>query len=158
MAVQLSGIFEWFGQVHGTLDRRWYAILRCIRYMAYQQSNWIVGLPPAKPISYLTKNSNFFYYFLVIIFIASEIEQLSLTRRWWLKSDLLPTSSIGNSSRSLTRRICFWNLLISAKLLWSVNENTNKNPSPDRMYCSRIALNSSWPAVSRTRIRETLWK
>ena len=29
------------------------------------------------------------------------------------------------------------------------SENTKRKPSPDLMYCSRIAENSSWPAVSR---------
>lgn len=28
--------------------------------------------------------------------------------------------------------------------------NTSRNPCPARMYCSRMAPNSSWPAVSRT--------
>jgi len=35
-------------------------------------------------------------------------------------------------------------------LLRSVTENTNRKPSPDLIYCSLIALNSSWPAVSST--------
>ena len=35
-------------------------------------------------------------------------------------------------------------------LLRSVTEKTSKNPSPDLIYCSLIALNSSWPAVSKT--------
>nr|CAD7445244.1 unnamed protein product [Timema bartmani] len=32
----------------------------------------------------------------------------------------------------------------------SVTENTRRKPSPDLMYCSRMALNSSCPAVSST--------
>jgi len=32
----------------------------------------------------------------------------------------------------------------------SDTENTNKKPSPERIYCSLMALNSSWPAVSKT--------
>ena len=35
-----------------------------------------------------------------------------------------------------------------------MTENTMRNPSPERMYCSLIALNSSWPAVSKTKRRE----
>jgi len=35
-------------------------------------------------------------------------------------------------------------------LLRSVTEKTSKKPSPDLIYCSLIALNSSWPAVSNT--------
>lgn len=56
---------------------------------------------------------------------------------------LFPTINIGNSSRSFTRRICLWNLQTSSKLDLSVTEKTSKKPSPDRMYCSRMALNSS---------------
>jgi len=41
-----------------------------------------------------------------------------------------------------------------AYLLRSVTENTNKKPSPDLMYCSLIALNSSWPAVSNTKTEQ----
>lgn len=32
--------------------------------------------------------------------------------------------------------------------------NTSRKPWPARMYCSRIAPNSSWPAVSRTKEME----
>ena len=32
----------------------------------------------------------------------------------------------------------------------SLRANTSKKPSPERMYCSLIAPNSSWPAVSKT--------
>lgn len=32
----------------------------------------------------------------------------------------------------------------------SLSANTSKKPSPERMYCSLIAPNSSWPAVSKT--------
>ena len=42
----------------------------------------------------------------------------------------------------------------NAHLVLFVNEKTNKKPSPVLMYCSLIALNSSWPAVSKTEIRE----
>lgn len=78
------------------------------------------------------------------------------TWRWNSKSDLLPTINIGNSSRSFTRRICRWNLNISSKLEWSVTEKTRRKPSPDRIYCSRIAENSSWPAVSNTKVAKII--
>lgn len=32
----------------------------------------------------------------------------------------------------------------------SLSANTSRKPSPERMYCSLIAPNSSWPAVSKT--------
>ena len=78
------------------------------------------------------------------------------TSLWCSKSALLPTINIGNSSRSLTLSICLWNLANSSKLAWSATEKTRRKPSPDLMYCSRIALNSSWPAVSKTKMKN-LW-
>lgn len=57
------------------------------------------------------------------------------------RSHLLATTMTGNESLSFTRRICWWNVLISSKELREVIEYTSKKPSPVRMYCSRIALN-----------------
>ena len=57
---------------------------------------------------------------------------------------------MGKMSLSLTRRICCWKVLISSKLSRDVIEYTSRKPSPVRMYCSRIAEYSSWPAVSST--------
>lgn len=69
--------------------------------------------------------------------------------------------------RSFTRKICWLKIWISSKLDWvsasltrgylllSVIAYTSKNPSPVRMYCSLIALYSSWPAVSRMSRRAT---
>lgn len=51
---------------------------------------------------------------------------------------------------SLTLRICVWKFCMFWKLWRSVTENTSRNPSPFLIYCSLIALNSSWPAVSST--------
>ena len=55
---------------------------------------------------------------------------------------------------SLTRRICWWNVLISSKLVRDVMEYTHKKPSPVRMYCSRMALldrvGASTTPVART--------
>lgn len=86
------------------------------------------------------------------------------------KSHLLPTSTIGTSSASLTRFICsryvplkiqliihsfylhlssLCNIPISSKLLALFTANTNRNPSPVRIYWSRMAEYSSWPAVSK---------
>lgn len=38
-------------------------------------------------------------------------------------------------------------------LLLSVTEYMRRKPSPDRMYCSRMALKASCPAVSSTKNR-----
>lgn len=51
---------------------------------------------------------------------------------------------------SLTRRMSWWNRSTCSKLALSVTEKTMRNPSPVLIYCSLIALNSSWPAVSST--------
>lgn len=45
----------------------------------------------------------------------------------------------------------WWNRSTCSKLALSVTEYTIRNPSPVRMYCSRMALNSSCPAVSSTK-------
>lgn len=44
----------------------------------------------------------------------------------------------------------WWNRSTCSKLALSVTEKTMRNPSPVLIYCSLIALNSSWPAVSST--------
>lgn len=51
---------------------------------------------------------------------------------------------------SLTRKMSWWNRSTCSKLALSVTEKTMRNPSPVLIYCSLIALNSSWPAVSST--------
>lgn len=51
---------------------------------------------------------------------------------------------------SLTRSMSWWNRSTCSKLALSVTEKTMRKPSPVLMYCSLIALNSSWPAVSST--------
>ena len=64
----------------------------------------------------------------------------------------------------VTAQLCYTNFIIiiiiiiinelnetTADLLLSVTENTSRKPSPDLIYCSLIALNSSWPAVSNTK-------
>lgn len=56
---------------------------------------------------------------------------------------------------SLTRSMSWWNRSTCSKLALSVTEKTMRNPSPVLMYCSLIALNSSWPAVSSTVKMET---
>ena len=53
---------------------------------------------------------------------------------------------------SLTRRMSWWKRSTCSKLALSVTEKTMRKPSPVRMYCSRMALNSSCPAVSRTAV------
>lgn len=63
---------------------------------------------------------------------------------------LLATRSTGYSALSLTRSTCRYSLPASSKLFRSVTEYTRRNPRPFLMYCSRIAENSSCPAVSRT--------
>lgn len=86
----------------------------------------------------------------------------------WAKIRLLPVLNLQNSHEeicyalfsltnwtltphlSLTLRICVWKFCMFWKLWRSVTENTSRNPSPFLIYCSLIALNSSWPAVSST--------
>ena len=51
---------------------------------------------------------------------------------------------------------CLWNLKISSYDVLSDKEKTRRKPSPDLMYCSLMALNSSWPAVSKTEISQVL--
>lgn len=65
------------------------------------------------------------------------------------RSDLLPTIRMGTWSESFTRRICSRNAATSLKLPRLVMLYTQRKPCPFRMYWSRIAEYSSWPAVSR---------
>jgi hypothetical protein len=71
------------------------------------------------------------------------------TCRSFSRSDLLPTISMGTWSESFTRRICSRNAATSLKLPRLVMLYTQRKPWPFRMYWSRIAEYSSWPAVSR---------
>ena len=60
------------------------------------------------------------------------------------RSHLLPTTIIGTSLQCLTLFTVSLNRLSSLKLLFSVTEYTIRNPSPPLMYCSLIAVNSSY--------------
>lgn len=50
--------------------------------------------------------------------IVTVVLVLRLTDRLSSKSALFATKIMGNSSRSFTLKICFWNLYISSKLQW----------------------------------------
>ena len=62
------------------------------------------------------------------------------TCRSYSRSHLLAIRMTGKLSLSFTRRICWWNVLISSKEFREVMEYTSKKPSPVRMYCSLMAL------------------
>ena len=70
------------------------------------------------------------------------------TCRSYSRSHLLAIRMTGKLSLSFTRRICWWNVLISSKEFREVMEYTSKNPSPVRMYCSLMALQIKRPAFS----------
>ena len=72
------------------------------------------------------------------LYCSEKFSMLWVKEGWW------------TTYLSLTRRICVWKWWMFSKLCVSVTEYTRRNPSPFRIYCSRIALNSSWPAVSST--------
>eukprot|EP01139_Manchomonas_bermudensis_P023293 Amastigsp_a840986_14082.p2 type:complete len:161 gc:universal Amastigsp_a840986_14082:166-648(+) len=73
------------------------------------------------------------------------------------RSHLLPQIMIGTASASLTRRIWSRNAVISSNAEREVMAYTHRKPSPVRMYWSRIAEYSSWPAVSRMSSRHVSW-
>lgn len=62
------------------------------------------------------------------------------TARFSSKSHLLPTRTMGTEFASLTRRIWSWNVVVSWNEGLDVMLNTIKNPCPERIYESRIAL------------------
>ena len=62
------------------------------------------------------------------------------TWRSYSKSHLFATTMTGKLSWSFTRRICWWNVVISSKEFREVMEYTKRKPSPVLIYCSRIAL------------------
>ena len=73
---------------------------------------------------------------------ASACPSSVVTSRLLSKSILFATRTIGMSSHRRTRSICFLACEASLKLCLSVMEYIMINPSPLRMYCSLIAVNS----------------
>lgn len=69
---------------------------------------------------------------------------------WWIFIYNCSNALVIVTYRSLTRSMSWWNRSTCSKLALSVTEKTMRKPSPVLMYCSLIALNSSWPAVSST--------
>ena len=73
---------------------------------------------------------------------ASACPSSVVTSRLLSKSILFATRTIGMSSHRRTRSICLLACEASLKLCLSVMEYIMINPSPLRMYCSLIAVNS----------------
>ena len=73
---------------------------------------------------------------------ASACPSSVVTSRLLSKSILFATRTIGMSSHRRTRSICFLACEASLKLCLSVMEYIMINPSPLRIYCSLIAVNS----------------
>ena len=139
-------MLETFGlvvRVHRMLGRRSCELWRNIRYRAP-----LIGVPNRELLRYLSKKLKGFSSRSVLVVSKTKLHNHNvyiftensnkvktiLTTRCCARSALFPTNIIGNSSRSLTLKICLWNRVTSSKDVLSVTENTKRNPSPDLIY------------------------